>query len=270
MEHVTSGLTYIIDAFMMFAPCSSFFIQISKIKKTETSEGFSKIIVLILLMANILRIFFWFGKRFSFVLLVQSILMIATQFYLLYVCLKYSDSNKQIKKLSSKQKDTLSEYAPSLTLNNFWNWSRYIDYVYFILFIIIFFTVLSNLIGFDNFYYVEFIGSLAAGVEAIIGVPQVITNYQDKSTGSLSVGMILLWLLGDSFKTIYFISNESPVQLIYCGVFQLLIDIVIIYQIVTYDKEFKKEIKNGKYHELNNNDSISTKVETIEDDIEVI
>ena len=71
-----------------------------------------------------------------------------------------------------------------------------------------------------------------------------------KSTCSLSVGMILLWLLGDSFKTVYFITNNSPVQFIHCGVFQLMIDIVIIYQIIIYDKEYKKEIKNGKYHEL--------------------
>lgn len=270
MEYITSILSNLTDAFMMFAPCSSFFIQISKIKETGTSEGFSKSIVLILLMANILRIFFWFGKRFSFVLLIQSFLMIATQFYLLYVCLKYSDANKNNKKLSTKTKQDLNDYAPALTMNNFWNWSRFIDYAYFIAFIVIFLLVVSNVFGFDNFYYVEFIGSLAAGVEAIIGIPQVITNYHDKSTGSLSVGMILLWLLGDSFKTVYFITNNSPVQLIYCGVFQLLIDIVIIYQIITYDKEYKKEIKNGKYHELNNSDSISTKVETVEDDIEVI
>ena len=46
------------------------------IKQTQNAEGFSNYVCLTLLVANILRIEFWLGKRFEIPLLLQSIVMI--------------------------------------------------------------------------------------------------------------------------------------------------------------------------------------------------
>jgi hypothetical protein len=283
MEYTNTLLTIVYgstDFLMMFAPCIGFFIQISKIKKCGSSEGFSKAIILILLIANILRIFFWIGKRFSIVLLIQSISMMITQLYLLYICLLYSDlyKNKNIK--ASLNIEDIRSYSTTryLSVKDFWNWSRFIDYIYFLAIFIIGITIISSIFGFENMYYIEIIGALAAGVEAILGVPQVMSNYIEKSTGSLSVGMITLWLLGDSFKTFYFLIKESPIQLVYCGAFQTIVDILIIIQIVYYNsmEDYKiidkskellhnKSTKFNEYNELNkSSSSLSTNDRTID------
>ena len=68
----------------------------------------------------------------------------------------------------------------------------------------------------------------------MLGVPQAITNYKKKSTKGLSVSLIGSWFLGDAFKTIYFVINGSPAQFLFCGLFQITMDTVILYQIYTY------------------------------------
>ena len=60
---------------------------------------------------------------------------------------------------------------------------------------------------------------------------------------SCSVAMVAMWTSGDLFKTIYFIVRDSPVQFIFCGVLQVLIDFAILMQIFVYgsgvDKSFR-------------------------------
>ena len=56
--------------------------------------------------------------------------------------------------------------------------------------------------------------------------------------------MILMWFCGDSFKTIYYIYSNSPMQLIICGNIQIFLDLVIIFQLWYYNNEYKN---NKKY-----------------------
>ncbi|MCO5565830.1 hypothetical protein L7F22_019505 [Adiantum nelumboides] len=63
--------------------------QAWSIQKRRNAEGFSKDVCAVLLIANISRIFFWFGERYEFALLLQSILMIVSQVYLLSLLLKF-------------------------------------------------------------------------------------------------------------------------------------------------------------------------------------
>ncbi|ESO00143.1 hypothetical protein HELRODRAFT_128239, partial [Helobdella robusta] len=49
--------------------------QYLDIQKSRNSEGFSTLVCLTLLIANVLRILFWFGHPFETPLLVQSVLM---------------------------------------------------------------------------------------------------------------------------------------------------------------------------------------------------
>lgn len=46
--------------------------------------------------------------------------------------------------------------------------------------------------------------------------------------------MVLLWLTGDSIKTIYFFVKTSPLQFLICGVIQCLVDISVLLQVGLY------------------------------------
>jgi hypothetical protein len=71
---------------MIIGPCFGYLIQCYTIQKERNADGFSPFICLILLIANILRVFWWyvlyltldtrFAERFSVVLLLASMLMI--------------------------------------------------------------------------------------------------------------------------------------------------------------------------------------------------
>jgi hypothetical protein len=42
--------------------------------------------------------------------------------------------------------------------------------------------------------------------------------------------LILTWLLGDAFKTTYFVWNRAPTPFVTCGCIQLTIDVLIALQ----------------------------------------
>jgi len=48
-----------------------------------------------------------------------------------------------------------------------------------------------------------------------------------------------MWVIGDSFKTYYYIANQLKYQFIACGIIQLCIDCVIIAQTIIYSKYWK-------------------------------
>jgi hypothetical protein len=212
------------DIGFIFFPSIGFIHQFMKIRNLKSSLGFSKFVSLILLIAYIVRVFFWIGKRFSLVLFLQSIFGIVTQLLLLHISVKYTEKN-----FSEKINDIFD-------LRNFWRWQFYSDYIFFILFISSLIGTISNLVGYENQVYVEILGSISAIVESLLGIPQILENYSSKDVKALSYIMILCWFLGDSIKIFYYLKNSSPVQLVFCGCGQLICDIVIIFQIFYYTK----------------------------------
>ena len=48
--------------------------------------------------------------------------------------------------------------------------------------------------------------------------------------------MVLMWTVGDVFKTSYFILREAPAQFWLCGGLQVLIDLTILGQVRLYHK----------------------------------
>ncbi|UZJ55903.1 hypothetical protein CBS101457_005223 [Exobasidium rhododendri] len=63
--------------------------QARNIVNRRNAEGFSKDVCAVLLIANICRCFFWLGERFELALLLQSVLMIIAQIFLLSLLVKY-------------------------------------------------------------------------------------------------------------------------------------------------------------------------------------
>ena len=92
---------FIIDISIVIGPSLGYLMQLLKFNKTKSSKGFSKSICLIIYLSQILRVFFWIGKPFKITLLYQSILIICFQVYLIYLWIKYhdteSDKNKNQK-----------------------------------------------------------------------------------------------------------------------------------------------------------------------------
>lgn len=62
--------------------------QYAEIYRRKSALGFSLLVCLALCVANILRIMFWFGKRFETVLLIQSVVMITTMILMLEISVR--------------------------------------------------------------------------------------------------------------------------------------------------------------------------------------
>lgn len=93
------------------------------------------------------------GDHFQTYLLVQSLLMIATQFGLLYVCLLYRPAD-------------WTEHRPR-RIGNLWQWSHFAAYLEFTAILIVAHSVLFiALHRFDA--YVQLLGFLALGLEATV------------------------------------------------------------------------------------------------------
>ncbi|SPO47932.1 uncharacterized protein PSANT_05620 [Moesziomyces antarcticus] len=75
--------------------------QAYSIYRKQDARGFSHDVCAVLLLANITRCFFWLGERFEFALLLQSILMIAAQLGLLYLCIRFKPVTRFSKSISS-------------------------------------------------------------------------------------------------------------------------------------------------------------------------
>ena len=93
---VFNGVKYItLDIVMTFGPAVNYIFQAMKFCKTKSSIGFSNYLCLVTMMAHTTKIFFWFGKRYVSTLLVQSILVILIQLYIIYLSVKYKKKQKK-------------------------------------------------------------------------------------------------------------------------------------------------------------------------------
>ncbi|XP_063971761.1 solute carrier family 66 member 2-like isoform X1 [Lytechinus pictus] len=212
------------SAAMIFGGIVPFIPQYLDIRRSENTEGFSTHVCLVLLVANILRILFWFGHPFELPLLAQSIIMIFTMMVVLQLCTRV----KSLHSLSSTKR-----YITDLDWRYFWKWTRFVDYVLFMALFCISGGVVTYFLSSFS-VYVETIGFLAVFTEAMLGSPQFYHNFRNKSTQGMSVKMVMFWLSGDLFKTGYFFVNSAPIQFWICGILQVSIDIAILTQVVYY------------------------------------
>lgn len=53
------------------------------------------------------------------------------------------------------------------------------------------------------------------------GAPQFIRNFKSKSTQGMSIMMVVLWTVGDIFKTCYYKFRNAPPQFWACGLLQV-------------------------------------------------
>ncbi|XP_066593654.1 solute carrier family 66 member 2 isoform X2 [Prorops nasuta] len=211
---INNALSWVASAAMVVGGIIPYIPQYREIKLKEDAEGFSLYVCLTLLIANTLRILFWFGKRYELPLLFQSILMIITMLVMVKLCINVRNRNQIIK---SRERV-------------FTDFQSYLDFM--LLFAGLGGVLMYFLVNISIF--VEIVGFLAVMTEAMLGVPQFINNFRNKSTVGMSLAMVTMWAVGDTFKTCYFIQREAPIQFQICGTLQVLIDIAILMQVYIY------------------------------------
>lgn len=199
--------------------------QYRQIKKTKDAEGFSLLVCLALLIANTLRIMFWFGKHFEYPLLAQSLIMNITMFGMIHLCVRVRNRNQ----LHQARQRIFTDFDAK----NFWNWSDFQSYLDCMLV----FTIIASLLMYifiEYIVFVEIVGFTAVFTEAMLGMPQLIKNFRNKSTEGMSLSMVVLWTCGDIFKTLYFFLRDAPLQFSICGTMQVIIDLLILLQVYIY------------------------------------
>lgn len=239
-------LRFLAQLLMIFGGVLPYIPQYAEIKKTQNAEGFSNYVCLTLLIANILRIEFWFGKRFETPLLIQSIVMILCMLIMLELWTRVHAKTLRSQVPSDLQvipgsKEQLNEEPTEMRLTDFkikyfWRWTSFASYLQFLFFL----SAILSLITWIFIHqpiFVEGLGLAAVLCEALLGIPQFLRNFRLKSTEGMSVKMVLLWLAGDLFKTVYFIVRAAPKQFWICGSLQISIDILILFQVVIYSRK---------------------------------
>jgi hypothetical protein len=85
---VGGGEFLLINPLSHFSGAIPYVFQYAEIYKRKSALGFSLLVCLALCVANILRIEFWYGKRFETVLLVQSVVMIGCMLLMLEISVR--------------------------------------------------------------------------------------------------------------------------------------------------------------------------------------
>uniref|UniRef100_G3PKS2 Solute carrier family 66 member 2 n=1 Tax=Gasterosteus aculeatus aculeatus TaxID=481459 RepID=G3PKS2_GASAC len=270
-------LSWMASCLMVFGGALPYVPQYQDIRKSGHADGFSTRVCLVLLVANILRIFFWIGKQFELTLLLQSVVMIVTMFAILHLCCEVQNTNR----VSTRQhRLSVGDVSSSTALCNkainhvqrfgtngprcarcgtshslsvpgrhirdldfryFWKWSAFEDYLLFCFGFTVLCAVVTLLL-LDSPLFVETLGSAAVMFEAMLGLPQLLQNFHNSSTKGMSVKMVLLWTAGDVFKTSYFVMNESPSQFWVCGSVQIVIDVAILLQVLLYGQDTRDKL----------------------------
>lgn len=180
---------------------------------------------------------FWFGHQFEAPLLIQSFVMITVMVVMMEICIRVRIKNPAYtisgRTRHLRENEPMAAGEASARRCKFWNWDDYLSYVGFI-------SLFTLLIGSttyfmkDNYFYTEGLGCLALFTESMLALPQLMRNFRKKSTEGMSVEMVVMWLSGDLYKTLYFVIRRSPVQFYVSSAIQVTVDILILCQVFWY------------------------------------
>eukprot|EP00051_Salpingoeca_urceolata_P028845 m.488201 g.488201 ORF g.488201 m.488201 type:complete len:264 (-) comp25629_c0_seq1:41-832(-) len=214
---------------MIFGGIVPFVPQYLQIRRSGRVGGFSTFVCLALLIANILRIYFWFGKWYELPLLAQSVIMVVTMLTLQQECVR----TKRVEVIGTTRRTRLRFWPLSVFWRDFWAWVEFSDYVLFLSVFCFVVGALSYLL-LDVWLYYEVLGFASLLTEALLGLPQWLRNNRNKSTEGMSLAMVCCWLSGDIFKTGYFLAKSAPLQFWLCGLLQISLDLSILSQVFMY------------------------------------
>ncbi|KAI5799238.1 hypothetical protein DFH27DRAFT_88483 [Peziza echinospora] len=223
------AFSYVAPIFIITSPLTSYADQIRSIHKNKSSRGFSLDTPLIMLVASILRCFYWLGSTFETSLLIQSLIMIVVQLLLLKVALDHRPSDNAASAPFHHASVSAIERP-----YNFWQWRSQKPYWDFLIYFFLTFSCLQLLVG-SNQTYINIQGYLALGIEAILPIPQAIQNYKSKSCHGFRLSVLGSWIIGDVMKQIFFYTAEHiSIQFKVCALFQMCVDLFLGFQFFMY------------------------------------
>ena len=213
--------------------------------RTRSSAGFSLDIPLIMLTASILKVFYWPGARFDLALLVQAAVMIVVQSVLLKVALDnrpgpLRPQGIEMRTMGGKGADGAITSAVMLDTSssgssrrpyNFWRWPQQQTYWNFIMgfstALFALHVILQPSLGTAQLY-TSLLGALGLGIEAVLPIPQIWTNYSSQSCRGFRLSVLANWLFGDAMKMAFFFLSppgKIPWAFKACGIFQACCDL---------------------------------------------
>lgn len=178
--------------------------------------------------AHIDRLFYWFGARYDFPLLVQASVMVLVQVVLLHVALLHRGPFGAQHSLNRpfSEEDASDTYATRPF--KFWQWRARTPYWQFLATFTAVLAALQFLVG-PAEWYVQLQGYIALSIEAILPVPQILKNEKNASCKGFRISVLINWLIGDFFKLSYFYLAEGGIPLAFklCGLFQTVCDLYL-------------------------------------------
>jgi len=174
-----------------------------------------------MLLASILKIFYWLGAHYDISLLIQAMVMIVMQCLLLHVALTHRPP-LQIQHTpfttAAARIGTFLEDRPY----QFWQWRSPKPYWQFLLYFTV--ALLVGQVLFGNVGgYSDVLGYIALAIEATLPLPQILANQRRRGCRGFRLSVLVNWLIGDSFKMVFFFAkgqSDVPWAFKLCGVFQ--------------------------------------------------
>ncbi|KAJ5536510.1 hypothetical protein N7513_009696 [Penicillium frequentans] len=224
MYLIQLAIDYAAPVFLISSPLTSYLDQILSIHRSRNSAGFSLDIPLIMLVASILKVFYWFGEYYSKALLAQAMVMVVVQSALLKVAL----DNRP----ATGAKNSI-EHTPFSSGNNgftrpydFWQWRSTKPYWMFLSYFVAVLFVLHITPISDSPSYISLLGCVGLAVEATLPIPQILANHRSGSCKGFRISVLASWLIGDSMKMSYFFCSTETIPWAFklCGMFQCVCD----------------------------------------------
>ncbi|KAH7067883.1 hypothetical protein FB567DRAFT_541398 [Paraphoma chrysanthemicola] len=217
--------------FIATSPITSYGDQIYSMHRTRSSAGFSLDIPLIMLVASILKVYYWFGAHFSTSLLVQALLMIGVHLLCLHVALTNRPPASHLPFQVHEQ--------PWKRPYEFWQWRQPRPYWGFLTYFTAILLILHLFISPTRLFipYTDLLGAVALSIEATLPLPQLYSNYTRKGCKGFRPSVIANWVLGDTFKMWFFFASskgEVPWAFKACGIFQATCDLGLALQYLYY------------------------------------
>ncbi|CCC13293.1 hypothetical protein SMACR_06584 [Sordaria macrospora] len=235
---VTALSGSITPLFIILSPILSYGDQAHSMHKAKSSAGFSLDIPLIMLVASLLRIFYYPGAKYDTALLIQSLIMVGVQIVLLKVALDHRPAP------SSRGGDSAVPFAKAQDEEyqrpyNFWQWKSPKPYWQFVLYFFAGLVVCQILFSpFESLYmsYSSLIGYIGLSIEATLPIPQILVNHKSRSCKGFRVSVLAMWLAGDAMKMFWFFTSagEIPWSFKGCGIFQACCDSYLGVQYLMY------------------------------------
>ncbi|KAG2415851.1 hypothetical protein HFD88_007043 [Aspergillus terreus] len=240
MYLVSLALEYGAPLFLITSPLTSYTDQILSIHRSRSSAGFSLDIPLIMLVASILKVFYWFGDYYSLSLLTQAIIMIAVQMVLLKVALDnrpLAGAKNGVEHVPFSNVDSEKTGARPY---DFWQWKSAKPYWMFLAYMIAGLSFIQIFLPFlaKSELYINTLGYTGLAVEATLPLPQIVANHRSRSCKGFRVSVLVAWILGDIMKLSYFFGSQEVIPWAFrlCGMFQCVCDFYLGAQFWMYTR----------------------------------